>query len=116
MIQPSKKLSTERRSPMTRPMSEPSSMERTSPANTRSRVLPMTRYAAAWLNIEITRFRSARGEGRNVGRKNSDTPVHTSRRPIADTTPGKTSGLSNFTAPSLASVKSWSICFLPARL
>jgi hypothetical protein len=43
MIQLSKKLSTERRSPMTRPMEAPMSIDRIKPTRTLSRVLPITR-------------------------------------------------------------------------
>jgi hypothetical protein len=75
------------------------SIDRTSPARTLSRVLPITRYAVGLMKIDATRVRSSAGEGKKVGRKNTDTVFHKRRSPINERRPGNRSGRGSFTGP-----------------
>ncbi len=75
----------------------------------------MIGYADGLLKIDQMRTKSSSGEGKKVGKKNSDTAFHSKRRPIAVRRPGNRSGLINFTGAAFVSARPMRICLWRAR-
>ena len=115
ITQPSKKLPTERRSPIIETERGSKKHGENQPDDHALESFNQTKISRGALNIEAIRARSSRGDGRKVGKKNSDTAFHTSSRPTAENNPGKASRRNTFTE-GFARVTLTQTCSSAARL